>query len=188
MCIYCWREISTNIITSFGCLNRVNKTKEWILNFALMPCYFAFAFCANNYFTFLDEIVIYKFVFVLNFTKTGRLYRAIRWSERTFHCFRNFGGIVLSTIFESGLQGVHFLEGSGFKLVLLKVVHFLFIVFRHSRTQLFNDLFSDSFNTFVLERVLIELSRRIFIHFIHFVNYVLQNDEEFVINWVHVFL
>lgn len=116
--VYRWREITSNIITSFWSLDRVNKSKERILNFALMPCDFAFAFCANYDFTFLDEIVVYKLVFVLNFAKTRRLNGAIWRSEWTLHSFCDFSRIVLGTIFESGLQGVHLLEWSGFKFVL----------------------------------------------------------------------
>lgn len=153
-----------------------------------MPCDFAFTFCSNNYFTFLNEIIIYEFIFVLNLAQTRRLYGTIRWSEWTLHSFSYFSRIVLGTIFESGLQGVHFLERSDLKFVLFEIVHFLFVVLCHSRTQLLDDLFCDGFNTFVLKRVFIKLSRRIFINFIHFVDHVLKNDKEFVVNRMNVFL
>ena len=101
--IYSRWKITSDIFTSFGSLNRINKTKERVLNFSLMPRNFTFTFCTYNYFSFLDEIIVYCFIFVLHFTKTRRLNRTIRRCKRTFHGFSNFGWIVLCTIFKSGL-------------------------------------------------------------------------------------
>lgn len=101
--IYSRWKITSDIFTSFWSLNGINKSKERVLNFSLMPCDLTFTFRSNNYFSFLDEIIVYCFIFVLHFTKTRRLNRTIRRCKWTFHSFSNFGWIVLCTIFESRL-------------------------------------------------------------------------------------
>lgn len=67
-------------------------------------------------------------------------------------------------------------------------MHFLLVVLSHSRTQLFDNLFRDSFNSLILERVFIKLRGRVFIDFIHLVDHILKNDKELVIDGMDVFL